>query len=320
MTRTPNHSTPPEQSLLHPRNRHPGRHDFARMLEQHPQLTAFMTINAYHKPSIDFSRADAVKAFNQALLSDYGITNWDIPPGHLCPPIPGRADYLHHLADLLAETNHGVIPRGQQVRGLDIGVGASGIYPLLGHSEFGWQFLGSDIAKTSLDNVQRILQNNPGFAEAIELRLQANPAHIFHGLLQAGECFELTLCNPPFHGSAEDARRSHQSRTRAQNTLKTKPAPALNFGGQDNELWCNGGEADFLQRMVEESAALKARVLWFSSLVSRASSLPGIYASLETVGANEVRTINMAQGRKQSRLVAWTFLSSVQRTAWPGCS
>ena len=57
---------------------------------------------------------------NRALLkADYGIDFWDIPPNYLCPPIPGRVDYIHHLADLLARSNNNEIPRGPQIKALD---------------------------------------------------------------------------------------------------------------------------------------------------------------------------------------------------------
>jgi 23S rRNA (adenine1618-N6)-methyltransferase len=55
------------------------------------------------------------------------------PANYLCPPIPAVADYLHYLADLLADGSGGV-PRGIKVRALDVGVGANCIYPLLGHA------------------------------------------------------------------------------------------------------------------------------------------------------------------------------------------
>lgn len=110
-----------------------------------------MISNPYGKPSIDFADPVAVRVFNRALLKSlYGIAHWQIAEGYLCPPVPGRADYLHGLADLLARENAGTIPRGASVRVLDIGVGANCIYPLLGHADYGWHFLGSDIDPAAL--------------------------------------------------------------------------------------------------------------------------------------------------------------------------
>ena len=183
-----------DKPLLHPRNRHQGRYDFKALIKGSPDLADFVILNPYGKQSIDFANPAAVRVFNRALLKQfYGIAHWDIPPGYLCPPIPGRADYLHHLADLLAESNDGQIPRGATVRALDIGVGANAIYPLIGHSDYGWQFLGSDIDATALAAAKTIIQSNRGLRDAIQLRLQPYRRQIFQGLLTADERFDLSL-------------------------------------------------------------------------------------------------------------------------------
>jgi 23S rRNA (adenine1618-N6)-methyltransferase len=255
--------------------------------------------------------------FNRALLkAQYGIQHWDIPADYLCPPIPGRADYIHVAADLLADDNAGDVPRGAQVRALDIGVGANCIYPLLGYSDYRWRFLGSDIDPVALASAKAIVQAN-GLGKAITLRQQANRAHILSGLLQEGERFDLTLCNPPFHASRDEATRGSQRKWK--NLGKQDPKrklPVLNFGGQNNELWCEGGEIRFVTQLIGESVQYAERVLWFTSLVSKASNLPGIEAALKKSGAKAVRIIEMGQGQKQSRMVAWSFLDDAARQAW----
>jgi len=314
----PQPAAPADKGQLHPRNRHQGRYDFPALIEASPELAAFVILNPYGKQSIDFADPAAVKVFNRALLKQhYGIEHWDIPADYLCPPIPGRADYLHYLADLLAAGNGGAIPRGTRVRALDIGVGANCIYPLLGHREYGWRFLGADIAASAIASARAIVQANPGLAEAIELRRQTDRQHIFQGLLQADERFDLSLCNPPFHASADEAASGSKRKWRNLGKLDPKrKLPVLNFGGQAAELWCPGGEAAFVGRLIRESAQHAQQVLWFSSLISKASNLPGVYAALKQAGAREVRTVEMAQGQKQSRFVAWTFLTAEQQQNW----
>lgn len=313
---------PPAQSTdkgqLHPRNRHQGRYDFPALIKASPELAAFVIINPYGNQSIDFANPAAVKVFNRALLKQfYGINHWDIPADYLCPPIPGRADYLHYLADLLASENGGEIPRGPSVRALDIGVGANCIYPLLGNREYGWRLLGADIAPEAIDSATTIVQANPGMSEQIELRLQPDAGHVFTGLLRADERFELTLCNPPFHASANEAASGSKRKWRNLGRLDPKrKLPVLNFGGQAAELWCPGGEAAFVARLIGESAAHRNQVLWFSTLISKAGNLPGVYATLKKVGALETRTVEMSQGQKQSRFVAWTFHTPEQRQRW----
>jgi 23S rRNA (adenine1618-N6)-methyltransferase len=298
---------------LHPRNRHQGRYDFARLIQAEPQLAAFLAMNEHGEQGIDFADPAAVKTLNRSLLKEYyGITGWDIPANSLCPPVPGRADYLHYLADLLAASNQGRVPKKPGVQVLDIGTGANCIYPLLGVSEYRWQFVASDINAASLANAQLILDANPKIAQQISLRLQTSANAIFKNIMLDDEWFDLSMCNPPFHTSLAEAREGTQSKW--QNLGKENTS--LNFGGQDAELWCAGGELAFIQRMIKESSAIATRCFWFTTLVSKSASLPGIYAALKQTKVIEHKTIAMSQGQKQSRLVAWTFLNPVQQAAW----
>lgn len=308
---------PDAAGALHPRNRHRGRYDFARLTRQSPELAAFVLTTPAGGASIDFSNPDAVRALNRALLqADYGIAHWDIPDGYLCPPIPGRADYLHGLADLLAQDNDGVIPRGVAIRALDIGVGANCIYPLLGHREYGWRFVGSEVDATALAAARAIVLAN-GLGDGIGLRQQPQRGNILAGVLDPDDRFDLSVCNPPFHASAMEAARGSQRKWRnLGKPASGRAAPPLNFGGQASELWCTGGEASFVRRMIRESAAIPAQVLWFSTLVSKADNLAGVHRQLQRAGARDVREVAMAQGSKRSRFVAWTYLDPAQRAAW----
>ena len=124
-----------EKITLHPRNPHRSRYDFEQLISVCSEMAAFILINEHNVETIDFSNPKAVKVLNKALLiSNYDIQNWSIPTDYLCPPIPGRADYIHYLADLLASSNNGIIPEGETVVGLDIGIGANCIYPIIGNS------------------------------------------------------------------------------------------------------------------------------------------------------------------------------------------
>lgn len=308
------HAAPVEKVSLHPRNPHRGRYDFRELIAASPELAAFVSHNAYGDESIDFADPAAVKALNRALLmSSYGIKGWDIPAQYLCPPIPGRADYLHYLADLLAEGSGGVVPTGVSVHVLDIGTGANCIYPLIGHRSYGWQFVASDIDPQALSNAQHILDANPGLGEAIELRLQASRQSVFKGIIKPDEAFDLTLCNPPFHASLAEANAGTQRKWKNLGRDVARRS-ALNFGGQGAELWCKGGEEAFVCRMIDESAGVRA--LWFTALISKSATLPGVYRALNKAAVQDYRTIEMAQGQKKSRIVAWTFLDESQRHAW----
>lgn len=320
-----------DASPLHARNRHRGGLEFPRLVAACPALGPFVAINAWGNESIDFSDPAAVKALNKAMLAaDYGVRDWDLPPGYLCPSIPGRADYVHVLADLLASGNGGVIPRGPAVRALDLGTGASWVYPLIGHFEYGWRFVASDIDPAALASAARILEANPGQRAAIELRLQPAPANLLQGVVRSGEVFDVSMCNPPFHSSPaeaeESARRKWRKLGRQDRTPDRKPhreraarggqRPTLNFGGQGAELWCPGGEAHFVRRLIAESAREPSRCCWSSTLVSKKDNLPGIERALTAAGVQDRRILELKQGQKTSRAVAWTFLGKRAQQEW----
>lgn len=303
-----------QKSGLHPRNRHQAPYDFAALCLRTPELQPFVFVNPYGASTIDFANPAAVKALNKALLAlHYGIQHWDLPAGYLCPPIPGRVDYLHRVADLLAESA-GKVPTGKGVRVLDVGVGANCIYPLLGAREYGWRFVGSDIDPVSV-KAASLLANSNGLGSQIECRLQGRAGDIFQGIVAPRERFALTLCNPPFHASLAEASKGTERKLRNLGK-EVKDKPVLNFGGQKAELWCEGGEAAFLAAMINQSLAFAEQCLWFSSLVSKKENLPAAKKALTRVGARQVRVLEMAQGNKVSRVLAWTFFDEAGCREW----
>lgn len=309
-----------EKLRLHPQNKHHGRYDLKQLVGSCPELASYVRLNDYQDESIDFFNPEAVKMLNKALLKHfYKVEEWDIPKNYLCPPIPGRADYIHHIADVLgsynSESHERKIPKGKKIKCLDIGVGANCVYPIIGNSAYGWSFIGSDIDPVSIESANRIIDLNPSLKGKITIRLQPNSKDIFHGIIQKDELFDLSICNPPFHGSFAEA----QSGTlRKLKNLKGKKIvkPILNFGGQNNELWCVGGEEKFVQDMIYQSKQYATSCFWFSSLISKQSNLKHAYKILKKMDAKEVKTIPMGQGNKISRIVAWTFLSQEQQNRW----
>jgi 23S rRNA (adenine1618-N6)-methyltransferase len=305
-----------EKTNLHPRNQHRLGYDFPKLILSCPELGKFVAKNQYDTETIDFSNPEAVKALNKALLiADYDIQNWDIPDNYLCPPIPGRADYIHYIADLLASSNNGVIPEGDTVQGLDVGIGANCIYPIIGNSVYGWSFVGTDIDEVAIQNCKKIIEANPKLIDAISLQLQIEARFIFKNIMEPEDRFAFTICNPPFHASQMEATKSTIRKiNNLENTKTTKPV--LNFGGQNAELWCEGGELGFITQMIYESVKYPKQCFWFTTLVSKKDNLSSIYKTLNKVNAVEVKTIDMSQGQKNSRIVAWTFLSKTQQELW----
>jgi 23S rRNA (adenine1618-N6)-methyltransferase len=307
-----------QKDNLHPRNFHRSRYDFELLISNCPELKTFVSVNKHGIETVDFSNPLAVKTLNKALLQTYyGIENWDIPKNYLCPPIPGRADYIHYIADLLAETNNNQIPETPHVLGLDIGTGANLIYPILGNSIYNWSFVGTDIDQKAIENCSKIIEANPKLIDSISLQQQTESRFIFKNIITPEDRFAFTMCNPPFHASAEEANKSTSRKVSNLNPKeKRNTNPVLNFGGQNAELWCNGGEIGFVTQMIYESAKYPSQVLWFTTLVSKKENLASIYKILKKVNAASVKTIEMSQGQKNSRIVAWSFFNSSEQSCW----
>lgn len=305
-----------EKARLHRRNRNLERYDFGKLIGALPELGEFVKPNLYGNESIDFADPKAVKILNKAILKHYyGIDYWDIPENYLCPPIPGRADYIHHIADFLARNNYGKIPTGQKIKCLDIGVGASCIYPIIGNTEYGWSFFCSDIDPVAIASSTRIIESNPSLLGKVECKLQTNSKDYFYGIIRRNELIDLSVCNPPFHASAKEAQEG-TIRKLTNLKLGTTAEPILNFGGQNHELWCDGGEEKFVRNMIWQSRKFAQNCFCFSTLISKEANLKSVYRTLKEVGATEVETILMGLGNKTSRIVAWTFLTNEEKNKW----
>jgi 23S rRNA (adenine1618-N6)-methyltransferase len=301
---------------LHARSKHRERYDFKELVKGTPELASFVVMNKYNDESIDFANPDAVKMLNKAILQHYyQMTYWDIPEGYLCPPIPGRADYIHHIADILGGSNFGKIPIGKHIVCMDIGVGANCVYPIIGSTEYDWSFIGTDIDQVAIDSASEIVKQNEILKDRVELKLQSTTKDIFYGVLRMEDRIDLSICNPPFHASAEEAKSVSKRKLKNLGGIEFSK-PVLNFGGQNNELFCEGGERKFIHNMIRESKNFAESCFWFSSLVSKQSNLKSIELSLKEANVHDVRVIPMGQGNKSSRLVAWTFLDSNQQKTW----
>lgn len=308
--------TPKEKTRLHVRNKNRHPYDLGALVEILPELKDHISPNKYGTESINFSELKAVRLLNTALLQHYyGITNWDFPEENLCPPIPGRADYIHYMADLLCESNFGKIPTGEGITCVDIGVGANCIYPILGVTSYGWKFIGTDIDQKSIQVAEQIVRSNPSLSQRVSFRLQQKPDDVFFGILGPDEKVDVTVCNPPFHASNSDAEKG--TRRKVKNLSgKDTGSTDLNFGGISSELVCHGGERAFIHNMIRESQKFGKNCYWFSTLLSKQSNLKGIQKALEENQATEIRTIPMGTGNKSTRIVAWTFLNRDEQKDW----
>jgi 23S rRNA (adenine1618-N6)-methyltransferase len=294
---------------MHPKNRYNGLHDFQDLAEHVPTLSDCFTITPDGRTSLDFTDPQAVRLLNKALLlRDYGLKNWDIPEGNLCPGVPGRLDYIHAIGDLLAEkaarTQDAKKGKKRGTYGLDIGTGASLIYPILGLKEYGWRMVGTDVDAISLKVAAAIAKFNPGLESGIIIRKQADRGAIFRNAILPGEYFDFTMCNPPFFGSAQEAQTAAELKWKKLG-VNTNAASTLNFGGQANELWTEGGEPAFLRKMINESTKFARQVGWFTTLVSKKGYLKIAEKAFRNHNISETKVIGIGGGGKVRRILCW---------------
>ncbi|WP_174371944.1 23S rRNA (adenine(1618)-N(6))-methyltransferase RlmF [Vibrio ezurae] len=314
-----NKAHPPKHAVkagLHPKNKHHGRYNIDALVKALPALKSKIVLNPKGEKTVNFSDPDSVLMLNKALLAlHYQVRVWDIPQGYLCPPIPGRADYVHRLAELLERTT-------ETIKVLDIGTGASCIYPIIGATDYQWHFTASDVDPVSIKVASEIVAQNPHLSGKITPRLQTDAKHIFQGVIKEGEYYHLTMCNPPFHKSLKEAqlgtqrKASNLAKNRVKRGAQSMNAKAsalkpqqkgLNFGGQKAELWCPGGEEAFIKNMANESALFKDQVGWFSTLISKKENVSSMKKKLTSLKVKEIKVVEMSQGQKISRFIAWRY-------------
>ena len=267
----------PNGERMHPRNVYKDKNpDFGALAEARPFLKPFLKRRGKGRFGINFTDWAATKALNRALLMEhYGLVAWDIPDGQLCPPVANRANYIHWLEDLLRLSRpSGMAQTGPGVRGLDIGVGANCVYPLLGASINGWSFVGSDVTDVALRYAAENAAANPVIAPLIDIRdarksdgrrSGAEEGGVLLPVVHEGERFAFCMCNPPFFESMDEAELN----------------PSTNFGGTAEEMCCEGGEEAFVKRIYDDSLILRETVHWYTTMCGKKDTMKRLRRLLE---------------------------------------
>ncbi|KAJ2496764.1 hypothetical protein GGH96_005599 [Coemansia sp. RSA 1972] len=283
----------------------PDRVSYERVADKFPELKQHLIKRGTHS-TIDFLDSAAVRTLNQALLAVYFDLDVHLPARNLCPTVANRLHYIEWIQrELLPETS----PLSK-VRALDVGCGASCIYPLLGTRVMGCEFVGTDINATSIETARKNVERNAGTNIQLFLNKDAQVTLPIcaEGFPQGeeygdGSVFTFSMCNPPFYSSREE-----QMRLRG---IKHKK-PGLETQGHDDELFTEGGEEEFLNRMVDESAKLGACIKWYSTLVGKKSTLAGLKTRIRQTPNVHIREGTLVQGKTTRWVVAWSFLGQTR--------
>jgi 23S rRNA (adenine1618-N6)-methyltransferase len=282
---------------LHLDNPFNKNYNFNQLVRAYPRLESFIVPGKWGRKSIQFANPEAVEALNKALLKWQFDLNWQLKEGNLCPAVPGRFDYLLYVRELID------YPEERRVQMLDIGTGASLIYPLLATAAFNWQCTASEVDKESLSYAKGLIRLNPCM-RTTSLRRQPYKSHVLKHVIEKGDFFDAVVCNPPFYKTQSDTERQNVRKNR---NLHDREQLSQNFGGNASELWYKGGEEAFIKTMIAESAEFASQVGWFTTLVSDVELVKTIKRFIRKAGATEVKVTDMDHGNKQTRFIAWRF-------------
>ncbi|KAJ7741984.1 S-adenosyl-L-methionine dependent methyltransferase [Mycena maculata] len=280
---------------MHTRNPYRIAPDFRELAKAYPSLEPCIIFSG-GGVTIDFKDEISQRRLTEALLHrDFGIS-LNVPENRICPPVPNRLNYVLWIQDLLRTTEF--VGR-EPVRGIDIGTGASAIYPLLSCKlKSDWSFVATDVDEFSLQSARSNVEKN-GLVERIQVFPTTPEAPIFaplHGKEDARVDF--TMCNPPFYSSHEDVLASAAAKEFEPSAVCT---------GADVEMITPGGESAFVRRMVDESVGLRERCRWYTSMLGKMSSVTDVVEALRAHAIDNYGITEFVQGSTRRWAVVWSF-------------
>ncbi|XP_077579585.1 RNA N(6)-adenosine-methyltransferase mettl16 isoform X1 [Stigmatopora nigra] len=283
---------------MHPRNRYKDKPpDFAYLASKYPEFQAHVQTNLSGKAVLNFKEPEAVRALTCTLLKeDFGLSI-EIPLERLIPTVPLRLNYIHWVEDLIDGQKQ---PR----RGIDIGTGASCIYPLLGASMNGWFFLATEVDDICFDYATRNVEQN-NLSDLVKVVKVPQKTLLMDALKEETEIvYDFCMCNPPFFANQLEAKGVNSRNARRP------PPSSVNTGGV-TEIMAEGGELEFVKRIIHDSLQLKKRLRWYSCMLGKKCSLVPLKEELRKQGVPKVTHTEFCQGRTMRWALAWSFYNDV---------
>lgn len=227
--------------------------------------------------------------------------------------VANRHNYILWLKRLLDTSSYDQLDR--KVVGLDIGTGASCIYPLLGCAQRPWSFIATGKLQYTLQGF--LLTNRYPDIDAKSLEfatknVQLNDLHSRIRLVERKpqdplipldelsiDNFDFCMTNPPFYKSEEEMVESAAQKSRPPFTACT---------GSKTEMVTDGGEVGFVERILRESLALRERVQWYTAMFGFLSSLTSFIEKLREHNIDNFAVTEFVQGNKTRRwALGWSF-------------
>ncbi|XP_053562250.1 RNA N6-adenosine-methyltransferase METTL16 isoform X2 [Bombina bombina] len=293
---------------MHPRNRYKDKPpDFAVLASKYPEFRQHVNITLAGKVSLNFKDPEAVRALTCTLLKeDFGLTI-DIPLERLIPTVPLRLNYIHWVEDLINfHDSDKTTPR----RGIDIGTGASCIYPLLGATLNGWYFLATEVDDICFNYAKKNVEQN-NLSDLIKVAKVPQKTLLMDALKEESEIiYDFCMCNPPFFANQLEAKGVNSRNPRRP------PPSSVNTGGI-TEIMAEGGELEFVKIIIHDSLQLKKRLRWYTCMLGKKCSLAPLKEELRIQGVPKVAHTEFYQGRTMRWALAWSFYDDVVIPAPP---
>ncbi|TFK22029.1 hypothetical protein FA15DRAFT_644769 [Coprinopsis marcescibilis] len=300
---------------MHARNPYKNGIDFRRLTGNYESLRTHIYLTNDGQCSLDFRDENAQRCcreLTKAILKcDFGV-DLELPEDRLCPPVPNRLNYILWIQDIIAASRWSKSGPGtaeRRIRGLDIGTGASAIYPLLACSlEGGWQMVGTELDHKSYEYAKRNVDMSD---MSTRIQIREAGAEILGPLFdEREESFDFTMCNPPFYSSQTEIERLKGEKEGLPSQVCTGGELEMVYSGvasSDDDWERQGGEVAFVGRMVSESARVRERCRWFTSMLGRLSSVPKITAVLKCFEISNYIVTEFVQGRTRRWAIGWSF-------------
>ncbi|CAL8351133.1 unnamed protein product [Lota lota] len=283
---------------MHPRNRYKDTPpDFAYLASKYPDFQQHVHTSIAGRSMLNFKEPKAVRALTCTLLKeDFGLTI-AIPLERLIPTVPLRLNYIHWVEDLTGG-------QGQLRKGIDIGTGASCIYPLLGATMNGWYFLATEVDDICFDYATKNVEQN-NLSELIKVVKVPHKTLLMDALKEETTIvYDFCMCNPPFFANQLEAKGENSRNSRRP------PPSSVNTGGV-TEIMAEGGELEFVKRIIHDSLQLRTRLRWYSCMLGKKCSLAPLKEELRKQGVPRVTHTEFCQGRTMRWALAWSFYDDV---------